>query len=88
MKPMLVMQLIAMTIYFILSWKLWGCTPAKYVMRMRVVDQKTFEKPTIYQLLLRFISYTLCIFGIWFIFFTKQKQALHDKIAGTVVISA
>lgn len=88
MIPMLCVQVVVMMVYFILCWNIWGATPVKYIMRMRVVDAVSVEKPTIFQSIRRFIGYILFPLGIWSIFFTKNKQMLHDKISGTVVIKA
>ena len=88
MVPMLCMQSIAIILYFILSWHIYGVTPVKYIMRMRVVDAVTFTKPSLVQSIKRFMGYILFPIGIWSIFFTPQRQMLHDKISGTVVIKA
>ena len=55
---------------------------------MKIVDAKTFNRPTLKQLIKRFLGYMTFPIGIFFILFYSQKQALHDKIAGTVVIKA
>lgn len=86
MMPMACMQLVAIVLYFIASWYFWSATPIKHLMRMRVVDATTFNRPTFFQLIKRFIGYVLFPIGVWFIFFTKQKQMLHDRISNTVVI--
>lgn len=86
MLPMLCVQIICIILYFVLSWSFLGTTPIKYIMRLRVVDSLTFEKPTIFQSIARIFGYILFPFGIWSIFFTKQKQMLHDKMSKTVVI--
>ena len=86
--PMILMQSIAMIVYFVLFWHIYGATPIKYLMRMRVVDAHSFEKPTFFQSVKRLMGYALFPIGLWSIFFTPQKQMLHDKISGTVVIKA
>lgn len=88
MIPMLCVQLVVMMLYFVLCWNIWGATPVKYIMRMRVVDMLSFDKPTIFQSIRRFIGYILFPIGIWSLFLTKHKQMLHDKISSTVVIKA
>jgi len=88
MLPMLCVQLIVMMLYFVLCWNIWGATPVKYIMRMRVVDVVSLNKPTIFQSIRRFIGYMFFPIGIWSIFFTTQKQMLHDKISSTMVIKA
>ncbi len=77
---------IFLSTFFIVSWHFFGATPVKYLMNMRIVDKETMQKPKLRQLILRFLGYSLFIIGIWWIVFTKQKQALHDKLSSTVVI--
>lgn len=88
MLPMLSIQIIVMMLYFVLCWSIWGTTPVKYIMRMKLVDSSNFMKPTIFQSIRRVIGYLVYPIGIWSIFFTKQKQMLHDKISSVVVIKA
>lgn len=84
--PMFVMQSLAIILYFVVLWHMFGVTPVKYFMRMKVVDATTLEKPTIYQSFKRLCGYALFPIGIWWMFFTEKKQMLHDKMAGTIVI--
>jgi len=74
--------------YFIGFWYYKGATIGKIFMRMKIVDAITFARPTFKQLIKRFLGYITFPIGIFFILFSSQKQALHDKIAGTVVIKA
>ncbi|MFU7500251.1 MULTISPECIES: RDD family protein [unclassified Candidatus Tisiphia] len=74
--------------YFIGFWIYFGATPGKMIMHMKIVDAITLGKPSKWQLIKRFCGYVLVLVGIWFILFSKQRQALHDKIAGTVVIKS
>ncbi|WP_341791978.1 RDD family protein [Rickettsia endosymbiont of Gonocerus acuteangulatus] len=74
--------------YFIGFWYYKGATIGKIFMRMRIVDANDFNRPTLKQLIKRFLGYMTFPIGIFFILFSSQKQALHDKIAGTVVIKA
>jgi uncharacterized RDD family membrane protein YckC len=79
-------QVLLMAVYFIYFWHVKGWTPGKYIAGMRVVDAETFEKPTLWQAIKRFMGVSLFLAGVWFMFFTKNNRALHDKIAGTAVI--
>lgn len=72
--------------YFVLFWKYKAATIGKILMNMQIVDKDTFNKPTTLQLIKRFLGYVTGLFGIFFIIFSKQRQALHDKFASTVVI--
>lgn len=86
--PMIIIYILTLAFYFIGSWHFIGATPMKYMLSMRIVDEETLEKPRLFNLIWRFIGYSLFIFGIWFIFFTKRNQALHDKMGNCVVIKS
>lgn len=79
-------NIIIMGAYFIGSWIYISATPGKFILSTKIVDAITLEKPSNYQLIKRFLGYSLFFIGIWSILFNKQGQALHDKIAGTLVI--
>lgn len=74
--------------YFVSFWKYLGATPGKLVMGMRIVDTDTLEKPSTSQSIKRYCGYLTALFGIWSIFFTAHRQALHDKISSTMVIKS
>ncbi len=73
-------------IYFVSFWYYFGSTPGKFIMRMRVVSENNFAKPSIFALIKRFIFYVTAVIGIWSILFSKKGQALHDKMSKTIVI--
>lgn len=77
-----------MGVYFVFFWRKFCATPGKIIMRMRVVNAEDYSRPTTYQLIKRFLGYITALIGIWTILFTKKGLALHDKIAGTVVIKS
>ncbi len=56
----------------------------------RVVDAKSFGKPSTGQLIGRYLGYYLSILGLglgfFWIMWDKRKQGWHDKLAGTLVI--
>lgn len=72
--------------YFVGFWKYKGATPGKLIMGMRIVDADTLGRPSTTQLIKRYFGYVTALFGIWSVPFTSQRQAMHDKIAYTVVI--
>jgi hypothetical protein len=84
--PMTFIHILFMGICFILCWSRFGSTPVKYLLGMRIVDQETYGKPKFLNLVWRFAGYGLFMIGIWWMFFTERKQALHDKLGHTVVI--
>ena len=72
--------------FFVLFWKYAGTTPGKIIMGMKVVDADSLSKPSIKQSIKRFFGYFTAPFGIWSVFFTDKRQALHDKMSNTIVI--
>jgi uncharacterized RDD family membrane protein YckC len=71
-------------------WIYKSATPGKMLTKLKIVDAKTGEKPSLRQFMLRYLGYFVssfifCLGFIW-IAFDKRKQGWHDKIAGTVVI--
>lgn len=83
-----IMNFIIMGSYFIIFWIYYSATPGKMIMHMKIVDAETLGKASKWQLVKRFCGYISILFGVWFIVFSKQRQALHDKIAGTTVIKS
>jgi hypothetical protein len=83
-----VVKLLVILAYFLGFWFAYSRTPAAFVTQMIIVDSETFEKPTRWQFVKRSIASSLFIIGIWFVLFTKKKQALHDLISGTTVIKS
>lgn len=87
------MQLILFTsigTYMIVFWRKKYATPAKMLFKCRVVDAQTYGKISLMQGFIRFISIPLSIIpllaGLFMINWNPKRQALHDKIARTVVI--
>jgi len=69
-----------------------GLNPGKYILHLRVMDTVTGKQATILPMLLRelpgkFVSGMLTLgFGYIWAIFDPNYQALHDKVARTVVI--
>ena len=59
-------------------------------LKLAVVDAKTGSKLTLQQSIIRYIGYIISalplFLGYLWVAFDPKKQALHDKLAGTVVI--
>ena len=74
-----------------LLWAVWGTSPGKHVVRLRIVDADSREPMTVKQATLRTIGYLLtfamCGAGFLWVMFNPRKQALHDRIAKTIVIA-
>ncbi len=70
-------------------WLYKSATLGKLLLKLKIVDAKTGNKPTILQFVIRYLGYFLSsIFFLGFIWiaFDRKKQGFHDKIAGTVVV--
>ncbi len=72
-------------------WFYLSTTPGKLLFRAYIVDAETLRRPTRRQFVIRYVGYYVCILtlmlGILWVAFDRRKQGLHDKMAGTVVIS-
>ena len=76
-------------IYAILLAKL-AQTPGKKAYIIKVVDAKTFEKISFLRALWRFVAFLFSatfLLGLLVPFYRKDNRALHDLMAGTVVIN-
>lgn len=71
-------------------WAVWGTSPGKRALRLRIVDADTGAPMTVRQAGLRTLGYLLsfatCGAGFLWVLCNQRKQALHDRIANTVVI--
>ena len=78
------------TIAVILLWKYYQATPAKMIFKATIVDAKTGGKPSLRQLIIRYLGYIISTIplglGIFWVAFDKKKQGFHDKLANTVVV--
>jgi uncharacterized RDD family membrane protein YckC len=78
--------LISVAIYYIYFWHRHGWTPGKLLLGFRVVDEESLSKLSILACIKRLFGAAFFMVGVWFIPFTSKHQALHDKLAGSVVI--
>ena len=78
------------TIAVILLWRYYQATPGKMIFKATIVDAKTGGKPSLRQLIIRYLGYIISIIplglGIFWVAFDKKKQGFHDKLANTVVV--
>ena len=76
-------------LFFLSTW-IYGATPGKFVMKLRVVDSLG-EKPGFFRTLWRTLAYFLDIItmyvGFLMALFGPQYRTLHDRVSGTAVIS-
>ena len=74
----------------IVFWIYRQATPGKMAISAKIVDATTLGKPSIGQLLVRYLGYyvsfiVFCLGFIW-VGIDARKQGWHDKMAGTVVV--
>ncbi len=81
-------ELMVLSAYMLFFCSRWGKTPAKFIMRLQVVDENTFGCPSIWQVCKRLLASAFYPIGVWFAVFSKRKQTLHDLISGTVVVKS
>lgn len=74
----------------VIFWVRMSATPGKLLLNCRVVDAATLKPPRLGQAVLRCYCYIVSFiplgFGFIYAAWDPRKQALHDKIARTVVI--
>ncbi|SAK75984.1 RDD family protein [Caballeronia hypogeia] len=72
-------------------WAVWGTSPGKRMAGLRIVDADSHQPMTVKQAALRTVGYLLtfamCGAGFAWVMFNPRKQALHDRIANTVVMA-
>lgn len=85
-----VVQIIILALITISFWYVWGATPGKMLVRIRIIDASSGKKPGLLQSFIRFFSYTIsmlpCMAGVFWVHFDKRRQGWHDKIARTLVV--
>ncbi len=76
----------------IVFWIYRSATPGKMALRLTIVDADTGGKPSVRQLLIRYLGYYVAgvplFLGLIWVGFDRRKQGWHDKLAKTVVIKA
>lgn len=82
---------ISVFVVTIIFWEKWrGATPGKKLMRIKIIDKKTHKDISNKQAITRSLGYipSMAIFFIGFLMvaFRKDKRALHDMLAGTLVV--
>ena len=74
----------------IVLWKYYQATPGKMIFKATIVDEKTGGKPSLGQLIIRYLGYFVSLvplgLGYFWVAFDKKKQGFHDKLANTVVV--
>ena len=90
-ENILIIFAIKVLYHTILVWQN-GMTMGKYIVKIKVVDLNSEDRPSFQQAFLRasirLISETLFYVGFIMAFFTPLKQTFHDKFSNCVVIDA
>jgi len=90
-ENILIIFAIKVLYHTILVWQS-GMTMGKYIVKIKVVDLNSEDRPSFQQAFLRaslrLISEALFYVGFIMAFFTPLKQTFHDKFSHCVVIDA
>ncbi len=76
-------------IIMILFWSIKGQTPGYKAYNLKLIDEKTKDKPSFLKSFLRYIYFVISstiIVGEIIAFFREDKKTLHDLLSGTYVI--
>lgn len=77
-------------VVYVIGWGRFGRTPGKLLLDLRVVNARTGEPPGYVRAFIRYIGYFVSALplglGFLWIVFDRQRQGLHDKLAGTRVV--
>jgi len=75
---------------FISFWSIWGATPGKMLLGLKIVNQKSGNKPSVFQSIIRYIGYIVSSFffllGFIWIGLDDKKRGWHDMMAKTYVV--
>jgi uncharacterized RDD family membrane protein YckC len=71
-------------------WAVWGTSPGKRALGLRIVDADMGEPMTARQAATRTLGYQVCFAtcgsGFIWVLLNPRSQGLHDRMANTVVI--
>jgi uncharacterized RDD family membrane protein YckC len=79
-----------LVLYFTVCHALYGRTPAKALLRIKVVDP-VGQKPTWVKAFIRALALVLSVnlaFPLVYVFMNPHRRALHDVVADTCVVNA
>ena len=79
-----------MVLYFTLCQAIWGKTPAKALLRIKIVDP-TGQKPTWVKCFIRALALVFSVnlfFPLAYVFMNPHRRALHDVVADTCVVNS
>lgn len=81
---------VVLGVYFVWYWKRNGQTLALQTWRLKIVNAEDGRVPDAKRALLRYAiawpSVLLCGIGLWWVLFDRDRQFLHDRLAGTAIV--
>ena len=86
-----VFQLVLMGVLYVSVQIIWGTTPGKWLLGLKIVRAHTFAPVERWRYPLRFLAYIVAalplMIGIFWVGFSKERRGWHDRIAGTAVLN-
>jgi len=79
------LKLFTVYTYFVWTVAIFGGTPAKLLLGMRVLDAKTGQKLTVPRILFRELVGKAMVLGGGFFLTLNRRKLVHDKLCNTVV---
>ena len=73
-------------VYLVIMQTIYSYSFGQKLLALKIVDYKTFEKASMWQIINRSIFIWLGLISLPVVIFSKQKRGLHDIISSTVVI--
>lgn len=82
----LFIQYLMISLYFIFCWNRFGTTMGKYIFKIKIADYTTGKNPSLIKSIIRYFSYIFFPISFFMIIFGKEKRAVHDFFANTIVM--
>lgn len=79
-------ELVVVATLYVICWTKLKGTPGMYLMNFRLVDETTYKDITLRQAIIRALAMIPLSFTIAFARFSEKKQALYDKLSGTILL--
>lgn len=87
-----IIQLITSIVATITFYMKFQTSPGAWILKIKLLNEKTMQSPTLGKFCKRLACFFLNAFTLglsyMIIRFTKKRQALHDKMTGTIVVKA
>lgn len=87
-----IFQLVLLSVIFVFSWYRFASTPGKWIFALRVLDDSTLQKASLFACIKRLVmlpvSLGVLFLGMLWSIFDRKSRTWHDIFAGTVVVYA